>query len=159
MISIDVEVLGDFYGEYEISGTTLGHIAITGENGSISTKIDSDKVMIFITLTQLLDSVRVFIEQNKNITSLKLGMDAWFEPVLAKKGNAYQILHPRYRKKMISTSTKAELTEEVLRVAKTTYERYKKDFQHNDSGKIGLSDAIRDFEAFKAAKLSDLIEE
>lgn len=145
MLEITIQVLDD---SLPVDGYSQGHISIRGEYGEVKTK---GSIMVFISASQLLHHVSLFLLENKKKAELPVGIDSWFEPCLVRgKNNCFSFLDRSGS--VVNKSTESELTSTILVAVEDLYNTYVPLFPENDSAAIDLARALQRFKSAMFSK-------
>ncbi|MGB3757945.1 MAG: hypothetical protein WBA07_16455 [Rivularia sp. (in: cyanobacteria)] len=133
--------------EEGIDSYTRGHITIQGEHGIISSQkmINNQSMIIFISISDLLDGIRIFlINQSQRIYHF-VGVGCSFQFLLVKEtSNKFRLTN--LKSEIIDEMTRLQLIESVWQEVKAFMFKYGDSIDEDEIIKNDLTDSIKEFE-------------
>ncbi|MEH2225174.1 hypothetical protein [Nostoc sp.] len=132
--------------EEKIDSYSRGHITVQGKYGIISSKLSNinHSMMIFISLCDLLDGVRLFLINPIKNRYHFVGVDSSFQFLLVKKGYSNLML-TSVKNEIIDEIPRLELIEDIWKEIKSFMLKYDHSLNEKEIVKNDLTISIEEF--------------
>ncbi|MEH2240479.1 hypothetical protein [Nostoc sp.] len=132
--------------EEKIDSYSRGHLTVQGRYGIISSKLSNinHSMMVFISLCDLLDGVRLFLINPIKNTYHFVGVGSSFQFFLVKKG-ASKLILTSVKKEEIDEITRLELIEDIWKEVKLFMLKYGHSLNEKEIVKNDLTISIEEF--------------
>ncbi|WP_449420327.1 hypothetical protein [Phormidium nigroviride] len=132
--------------EEKIDSYSRGHITVQGNSGIISSKLSNknQSMMIFISLCELLNSVRILLTSPIKKTYNFVGVGCSFQFFIVKKESNKLIL-TSVKNEAIDEFTYGELVEEIWREVKLFMLKYGNSLDEKEIVKNDLTYSLEEF--------------
>ncbi|WP_373529820.1 hypothetical protein [Nostoc sp.] len=132
--------------EEEIDSYSRGHISVQGKHGIIFSKLSNKNhsMMIFISLCDLLDGVRLFLINPIKNRYHFVGVGSSFQFFLVKKGYSNLIL-TSVKNEIIDEIPRLELIEDIWKEIKSFMLKYDDSLNEKEIVKNDLTISIEEF--------------